>query len=201
MSSPPHYAPSPDRWSPFGRLGRPHGVRGEVPLTLFNPDSENATGLVEVRLRKGDQTRILRVLRSRPHADKLLLLLEDITDRESAAAIAGWQVEVRRSAWAALGPDEWYIDDLKGCQLATPAGLVLGLVLEVLAYAHGAYLLVDVSNAPGARAASQHEQGNQRGLLEVPLAADWVLEVNLDQRRILATLPEGMMELVQWTSK
>ena len=41
---------APDAWVPLGEVARPHGVRGEVRVRLYNPDSDQLLGKVVARV-------------------------------------------------------------------------------------------------------------------------------------------------------
>jgi 16S rRNA processing protein RimM len=69
----------------LGRVGRPHGVRGEVVVTLHTDRPERTTpGAV---LRAGDRT--LVVASARPHQGRWLVRFEGITDRDAAEELRG----------------------------------------------------------------------------------------------------------------
>lgn len=69
----------------LGRVGRPHGVRGEVVVTLHTDRPERTTpGAV---LHAGD--RELVVVSARPHQGRWLVRFEGITDRNAAEELRG----------------------------------------------------------------------------------------------------------------
>jgi 16S rRNA processing protein RimM len=69
----------------LGRVGRPHGVRGEVVVRLHTDRAERTTpGAV---LRAGD--RELVVASARPHQGRWLVRFEGITDRDAAEELRG----------------------------------------------------------------------------------------------------------------
>jgi 16S rRNA processing protein RimM len=71
-----------------GRLGRPHGVHGEISV-------EVRTDEPEIRFAKGsklsikESNNLLTVLSSRWHQEKMLVKFEEITDRDLANDIKG----------------------------------------------------------------------------------------------------------------
>jgi 16S rRNA processing protein RimM len=69
----------------LGRVGRPHGVRGEVVVTMQTDRPERTTpGAV---LHAGDRT--LVVASARPHQGRWLVRFEGVTDRDAAEALRG----------------------------------------------------------------------------------------------------------------
>ena len=69
----------------LGRVGRPHGVTGEVVVTLHTDRPERTTpGAV---LHAGDRT--LVVASARPHQGRWLVRFEGVTDRDDAEELRG----------------------------------------------------------------------------------------------------------------
>jgi 16S rRNA processing protein RimM len=69
----------------LGRVGRPHGVKGEVVVTLHTDRPERTTpGAV---LHTGDRT--LVVASARPHQGRWLVRFEGVTDRDGAEELRG----------------------------------------------------------------------------------------------------------------
>ena len=69
----------------IGRIGSPHGVRGEVTVTFVTNRTERAAPGAE--LRGGDRT--LVIASARPHHGKWLIRFEGVDDRIAAEALRG----------------------------------------------------------------------------------------------------------------
>lgn len=70
-----------------GRIDKPHGLRGEVIVTLTtNRDERVAPGAVLVL--DGDGGRALTVLHSKPQAHRWLVAFDGVFDRNASEAIA-----------------------------------------------------------------------------------------------------------------
>ena len=117
----------------IGRLGRPHGVRGEVRAHSTGPTlggiqpGERVT-LVE---RDGSTQRELAVEEVRATSDSLLFRFKGIGAREAAAALTGATIRVPSGRLVTLsGPDEFYVTDLIGC-VVTAGALEIGSVVEI----------------------------------------------------------------------
>ena len=132
MTSAPDEAAPAAAALPFGRLGRPHGVRGEVVLQPFNPGGARLSDLrlpvvVEVALPAG--TRTLALVAARPFGEgEALLRLEGVTTREEAAALTHGELRIPRAALPAPGPGEVFVADLLGCAVFDLAGRPRGTV-------------------------------------------------------------------------
>ncbi len=119
---------------PFGVLGRPHGVSGELILRPYHPAGLAADGLplpLDVVLGQPGEP-VASVLRSsRRVAEGFLVRFEGVASREDAARLTGRELRIPRSALPPLGETEFYVDDLVGCVVQDVQGNVLGTVKGV----------------------------------------------------------------------
>jgi len=117
----------------LGRVVGIFGVRGEVRLLLYNPDSgwlfEHSRSVV---LQGPDGARQRVRLVARPGAGKRVLgALSGVEDREQAREIIGWELLVPRCALPEPEPGAWYVDDLLGAPARTTEGRDLGTLREI----------------------------------------------------------------------
>lgn len=100
----------------LGVVVRPHGVRGELRIHRFNPDSDLLLGLDEVVLRRSDGTgaRVVTIRSSRPSHEAVLLVLEGVDDRDAAEALRGLELCIPRDQLPPTEEDEYYLVDLLG---------------------------------------------------------------------------------------
>jgi 16S rRNA processing protein RimM len=116
-------APEPGELE-VGRIGRAHGIRGEVAVTFTsNRPERSAPGAV---LRAGD--RVLVVTASRPHQGRWLLRFEGVDDRSAAEALLGHTLYAPLLDSTVLGDDEFWVHELVGATVVDPRGAVLGRV-------------------------------------------------------------------------
>jgi 16S rRNA processing protein RimM len=149
-------------WLHAGRVGRPHGLDGSFHVTRPNAQLLRDATHVMVDDRELEVTRRAGTDRSP------ILRLAGHDDRAAAEALSGKDLLVPRTAAAELGPDEWWAEDLTGCQVRDGEREV-GVVRKLLELPSCEVL--EVERAGG-------------GELLVPLVADAVREVDLDQRAI-----------------
>ncbi|MCY4176708.1 MAG: hypothetical protein OXD37_10360 [Acidimicrobiaceae bacterium] len=137
----------------IGRVGRPHGTRGEVTVTLVSNRPE--------RLREGSEFQteggVLVVASSRPHKHRHLVRFVGVEDRGDAEVLRG---AVLRAA-PISDPDELWVHELIGARLSELAGADRGRVVAVVANPAGDLLELEdgtlvplrfvVSSAPGER--------------------------------------------------
>ena len=124
-----------------GRIGRPHGVRGEVTIDVRTdePDLRFAAGsTLRADAPAGADRRpaSLTVAASRWHQKFLLVTFEEVTDRNQAEALRGTLLHTTIPADATPeDPDEYYDHQLVGLKAEDTDGTALG---EVVAVVHGA---------------------------------------------------------------
>jgi 16S rRNA processing protein RimM len=98
-------------WLRAGRIGRPHGLDGSFHVVEPNPRLLEDGGAVRVA---GRDRRIERLA---GHDARVILRLDGCADRAAAEALRGEELLVPRSAAPDLGPDEWWSEELEGCEV------------------------------------------------------------------------------------
>jgi 16S rRNA processing protein RimM len=112
----------------IGRIGSPHGVRGEVTVTFVTNRTERAVPGTE--LHGNDQT--LVIASARPHQGKWLIRFQGVDDRNAAEALRGTLLTAPPLARAdALEDGEYWVHELIGSRVVDPAGGELGSVVAV----------------------------------------------------------------------
>ncbi|MEX1006229.1 MAG: ribosome maturation factor RimM [Acidimicrobiia bacterium] len=118
-------APAPGELE-VGRIGRAHGLRGEVSVTFVSNRPERAApGAV---LRAGD--RVLVIVTARKHQDKWLVQFEGVDDRSAAEALSGVLLTAAPlDATAKLDDGEFWVHELIGSPVVDTQGRALGRVV------------------------------------------------------------------------
>ena len=163
-----------------GVIRKAHGVRGEASVEPWT-DFERFQEIPTVTLVSPDerQTRDATIESARAHGDRALIKFREIATPEEIASFQEWTIEIPESAARARQADEYFLHDLIGLRLIDAAGKERGEVIE--AYEGGGGVLLNVKRADG------HEY-------EVPFAAAICTEIDIDGKRILVDLPEGIDE-------
>jgi len=165
-----------------GRIGRPHGLRGEltVQVRTDEPDSRFAAGsvLATEPAARGPLT----VSSARWHSGRLLVSFAGYADRTSAEDLRGTLLVMDSSeVTPAVDPDEFNDYELIGLDVATVAGEPVGVVADVLH--QGQDLLVIRPDRPGAAE------------VLVPFVAALVPEVDVKAGRVVIDPPPGLLDL------
>ncbi len=129
-----------------GRIGKPHGVRGEVTVDVRTDEPERrfvAGAVLDVEAPRGSafRHRTVTVTRTRWHQSVLLATFEELGDRTAAEAARDVLLRVSVPADATPDdPEEFYdhqliglaVVDLDGAPLGTVRGLVHGGAQDLL---------------------------------------------------------------------
>jgi 16S rRNA processing protein RimM len=171
-----------------GRIGRPHGIRGEVVIGVRTdePDLRFAVGAtLGVGPSLDDDPpagAILQVAAKHWHSGQLLVAFAGITDRTAAGELTGSWLSVDSSQLPAPpDPDEFRDHELIGLSVRTRAGQEVGVVTDVLHY--GQDLLV-----------VRHPGGEE---YLVPFVLAIVPEVDVAAGLIVIDPPPGLLDPAQ----
>jgi 16S rRNA processing protein RimM len=116
-------------WLPFGSLGRPHGVGGEIAFELFNRAAVRVLPTpLDVRLIRGESERTATLVGCRPVHAGLLLRFAGIDTRDGVAALGGHELQVPRKILSPLASGEFYVEDVVGCDAVRTDGTPIGRV-------------------------------------------------------------------------
>lgn len=162
------------------RIGRAHGIRGEVTV-------EVRTDEPEVRLPPGALLATepaaagpLRIAAGRVHSGRLLLRFEGVTDRTAAEALRDTlliaEVDPEESP---DDPEEFYDHQLIDVEVVTRAGRVVGRIEEI-AHLPAQDLLV-----------VRREDG---GEALIPFVSEIVPEIDLAAQRAVVEPPPGLLD-------
>lgn len=128
----------------LGKLRRPHGVRGEIPLELFSDLTELLDPECQVFV--GEAHQQLRVESNRWKQDLLLLKFFDLNDRTAVEALTNELIYVKSDQLPPLDDGEYYDHQLVGLKVYEEGGIYLGILTEVLQTgANDVYLITDES--------------------------------------------------------
>ena len=168
-----------------GRVGRAHGIRGEVSVQVRTDDPGRRFAPGTVLATDPAALGPLAVGSVRWHLGRLLVRFDGLADRTRAEELAGALLLVDS---AAVGtpedPDEFNDHDLIGLVAVTVAGDRVGTVTDVLH--HGQDLLVISAAGAGAGAGA--------GETLVPFVRAIVPEVDLAARRLVLDPPPGLLD-------
>ena len=165
-----------------GVIRKAHGIRGEASIEPWTDSPERFEELESVTLVSPDQsqTRDARIESYRPHAGRALVKFEGLDSPEEVQLLHGWSVEIPEDQARDLDENEYFLHDLPGLTLVDAEGRARGVVTEVLEGGGG--ILLAVKRADGKT-------------FELPFAARICTEIDIDAKKIVVDLPEGLEDL------
>jgi len=113
-------------------VGAPFGLDGFVKVRPFSGETGHFSRLDNVILRQEGREKTLGLAEIVPRLDSLLIRFEGIDSPEAAALLAGAEIIVRREYGAPLKEGEYYVEDLKGLEVVTGNGEILGHITNVV---------------------------------------------------------------------
>jgi 16S rRNA processing protein RimM len=138
-----------DTWVPLAEIARPHGVRGELRLRLFNASSDLLLDQREVLVRRKDGAEHeARVERARRADEAILMKLREVDDRDRADELRGGLVCIRRRDFPPPDDGEFYAVDIVGAE-ARVNGERLGEIIELVTYPTASAIVVRPSDGLG----------------------------------------------------
>ena len=167
-----------------GRIGKPHGIRGELTLDLRTDEPERrfAPGAVlraEPPAGSASRLRSVTVRSARWHQSTLLVAFEEVGNRTAAEAARGLLLHATVPADASPDdPDEYYDHQLVGLAAYDVSGAALG---EVTGLVHGGAQDLLTVRTPDGRDAL------------VPFVKALVPEVDLAGRRVVIADRPGLV--------
>lgn len=173
----------------IGRIGRPHGLRGDVSVEVRTDDPDRRFAPGAVIATDPASAGPLVVESRRPHSGTLLVRFEGVTDRDRAEALRGTVLVIDSADIPPPeDPDEFYDHQLVGLTVLTPGGERVGEVSDVLH--HGQDLLVVRRQASGAEGGG----GGGGGEVYVPFVKALVPVIDLEAGTLVVDAPPGLLD-------
>ena len=177
---------SPARRVVLGRVGRTHGLEGEVVLREASLAAADLPRVTPVSLVGPGVLgeRPVRVTVARPFGPNLLVRFAGVESVEQAAVLRGATLETTRDALPSPETGEIYVFDLIGLVAVDESGRELGVVREVLST--GAHDVLEIASS-GADA--------ERAPMLVPYRPEFVLGWEPEARRLRLRVPAGLEDV------
>lgn len=174
-------ASAPAGFVTIARVVKTQGRRGELAAELLTDFPQRFEQLQRVFLwRAPAAPQAFPLIKHWFHKGRVVLELEGIADLTQAEAWVGAEVQVPPAERVALPAGSYFVSDLQGCDVFA-AGARLGRLQEVI-------------GVPGAPALLQLQAGEGDEIL-IPFAAEYVVAIDLEARRLTLRLPEGLAEV------
>lgn len=163
-----------------GRIGRAHGVRGDVAVDVRTDDPQARFAVGARLLTAPESAGPLTVAGTRSHSGRLLVRFESVADRSSAEQLAGVTLMVDSAGIAPVDdPDEFHDHELIGLGVRTVEGADVGTVRDILHNAQDVLVVEDPA-------------GNE---VLVPFVRALVPEVDTTAGHLVIDPPPGLLDL------
>jgi 16S rRNA processing protein RimM len=168
-----------DRYVLIGKVGKAHGLQGEVKLYLYSGQPENVRSYSRLVLvsTAGGLSACLKILTCRLQRKTAIIRLESITNRESAEQMAGMGVLLDKEDLPKGNEGESYWYQYDGLPVKTREGRPLGRVTKI--FSNGAQDILVV------------REGSQEYLIPI---LDTIIVRHTSEEIIIAP-PPGLLEI------
>ena len=161
------------------RMGKPHGIRGEVTVEVRTDDPEDRF-VPGASFATDPDIGTLTLRTARWHRDRLLLSFAEITDRTRAEEVRNTLLVLTGDEADTVEDEAWYVEDLVDAEVFV-AGERIGTVTAVTGTPAQDLLVID------------HVAGHE---VLVPFVTAIVPVVDLEAGRVELTPPPGLLELL-----
>lgn len=156
------------QWVAMGYIKGVFGVKGWVKIHTDTEYTDSLLDFPQWQLSKDGQIQTVTIAESKINGDELLVRFERIADRNAAALLRGYTIEIDRSSFADTEDDEYYWADLVGLTVFNREQLNLGTISSLMDTGAHDVLVVD----------------GDFGRKLIPFVAQYIDEVNIPQKKI-----------------
>lgn len=164
-----------------GRIGRAHGLRGEVTIEVRTDQPEIRFADGSVLVTDPESAGPLTVIHAKNHSGRLLITFEGFDDRTKAESLRNTLLLADVDPEAESEDDGYYDFQLVGSSVALKDGSIVGEVTEVI-------------HLPAQDLLAFSYQ--EREVL-IPFIHQFVPEVDIKAKKIVITPPPGLIDEVQ----
>lgn len=161
-----------------GYVRRAHGINGAVVVRPLTDDPARRWVPGAQFESDGTPPQMFTVAEAAPYRDDLLVLFDEVSDRNGAEALRGTSFAIDPGDRRELEDGEFWVEDLVGCTAVDRDGTHVGVVDEVVFGAAQDRLVI----------ATDSER------VEIPFVDAIVPEIDLAARTIVLTPPDGLFE-------
>jgi 16S rRNA processing protein RimM len=164
----------------IGLVANAHGIKGFIKVLPTTDDIKRFELLKKIIIEdpKGDETEYK--VKQVKYSKKLVLLkLEGINSMDEALLLKRSVIKIPKSKAIPLEEDENYLCDLIGLDVFDEKGKSLGSLVDVIFTGSNDVYVID--------------NGSKNGIL-LPALKRWVHEVDIINKKMIVTIPEGLLD-------
>jgi 16S rRNA processing protein RimM len=164
---------------PVGFIMKPHGLKGEVTVSL-NPDSPADWNSLEVIFIEKSNTLVPYFIEHvSARTDKAFVKLEDVSTPEQAALLKNHSLFLPKNERPKLNAGDFYDDEIMGYDIVDETMGRLGSVKEIERAGMNRFLILD-------------HHGKE---VMIPAQPPLVKSINRSKKKITVNLPEGFLDI------
>lgn len=164
-----------EKWVAVGLVERAKGIKGEVRVQMYNPDSKLLSHVSDVQVGESEENLSpVSISNASAQAKHWVLGFREIQNRTEAEKLKGKKIFIRRADFPAPRPGEAYVFDLIGANVEKADGKFLGQLKGVQSTASNDIYVV--------------EKNGKEILL--PALSNVILKLDLKNNRVIVNLPE-----------
>jgi 16S rRNA processing protein RimM len=111
-----------------GKISGVFGVKGWIKIFSFTDPRENIFNYSPWLLKKGSESKIVRLVDGKLQGKTVVAQLDGFTDRDQAQALLGWDVMISQDQLPETSAGEYYWSELIGLEVENLQGIRLGVI-------------------------------------------------------------------------
>lgn len=168
---------TPEGYIEGGKITGAHGIKGALKFQVYTESLEYYAPEVPLLLREPNgKAYEVRAVKAAPNGKSVLLMLDGVTDRNRAEALAGSLLFVPKSILPEPADGEFYWYELIGLNVVEAGGRDLGKLDHIFETGSNDVYVV--------------KKGGQELLL--PALPHVILDIDLEAKRMTVQIPEGL---------
>ncbi|MFO7760796.1 MAG: ribosome maturation factor RimM [Thermodesulfobacteriota bacterium] len=167
----------------IGKVGKPHGVKGEIRITPFSGDTEKLAGYSTLLLapdKIDGKKRKYKLLKGYSQGDCAVISLLGIDNRNDAEQVRDYNIWLAREDLPELSDSEFYWHDFEGKEVYTRQGAYLGRVRNLISNGFHDTLVIS---------------GESRREYMIPVCSGFVQGPDDKKDMIVVSPPEGLLDI------
>ena len=160
----------------LGKITAPVGIKGEVRVYPYL-EQARFSDLESLCIEQGEAVRIEKI---RQDKNMLVLNLSCCSDRNAAETLRNKELYLPDGEELDLGEDNYLIEDLIEMDVVAKDGALLGKLTDVIS--RSAQDLYEITKPDG-------------GTFLLPAVKEFIVSIDLDERKMTVDLPEGLTDL------
>ncbi|MDR1617836.1 MAG: ribosome maturation factor RimM [Treponema sp.] len=161
-----------------GIVGAPFGLKGFVKVKSLSGEIDHLLKLTQVTLRQGETEKTIKIEESAPALPHVVMKFAGIDSPEAGRTLRGAELVVGRENAAPLAEGEYYVEDLRGMEVVSETGEILGHIGGIIEGGGGSLVELRLSGGETRLVPFRKEFFSSVSLEKgrALLAARWILE-------------------------